>query len=109
MKDKFFFWSLVAIVGAFDFLSGGGSWALEGTQLAVIPPIIAGSLISGGASLLGGLLGGKNQKIEQGPLETPEQSEARRALLDIFKTGSFGDEANKITLGEEIGVPLGNF
>ncbi len=56
-----------------------------------IAPIVLGSLISAGGSIAGSLLGGKKKTQRQVPLEPPEISDARRTLLDIAKTGRFGD------------------
>jgi hypothetical protein len=58
------------------------------------------------ASLAGSLLTkGKKQTQQQVPLETPEQAEARRALLDFSKTGRFGD----FSAGAELGLGYGDF
>ena len=49
----------------------------------------------GGGTALGGYLASRNKgggsDISQIPLETPEQSAARRGLLDFARTGRFGN------------------
>lgn len=68
-------------------------------------PIITASLISGGAGLLGGLLGGKNKDYSQIPLETPEQTRARQMLNNFAQSGVFGD----FTAGQDLGLGLGDY
>ena len=58
-----------------------------------------GSLLGGGGSFFEG------KKITQEPLETPEQSQARKLLLQLAQGGSVGG----FTAGEAFGGPLGNF
>ena len=66
-------------------------------------PIIAGSLITGGAGIVGSLLGKK--KTEQVPLETPEQKAARQSLLNFGLTGKHGG----FEAGAEVPLQYGNF
>jgi hypothetical protein len=71
-----------------------------------VNPLIIASLISGGASLGGALLG-KNGggSVSQVPLEPFEITEARRKLLDFAKTGIFGD----FKAGQELPLGYGDF
>ena len=78
-----------------------GLCAMAGLDLA-IAPIIIGAGIAGAASLGSALINKSgNKKVEQQPLETPEQSAARAKLLEFANSGKFGD----FTAGEQ--VPLG--
>jgi len=104
MRNKIYLGALFLTSLLFDYFHG----TVEGAILA-LDPIITGSLIAGGSSLLGGLLGGKSKSVTQVPLQTPEQAAARQALLDIFRTGRFGEEGSELQLGEDLGLPSGFF
>lgn len=63
-----------------------------------------GSILGGAAGALGGMGGGYDTTSQQ-VMETPEQREARRMLLQYAQTGNFGN----IKAGEDIGIQSGNY
>lgn len=100
--------SIFGLAVLFDSLFG----TLEGVVYAIGPVFgqILGGLISAGGAVGASFLGNKDQTVEQVPLETPEQTEARKILLAFAKQGKLGD----ITAGAEIpgagfGQPLPGF
>lgn len=67
-------------------------------------------IVTGGLSELAGYKGGNPFKTEydtqsQVPLETPEQSAARKMLFDFAKQGKFGN----FEAGQNLGLGLGDF
>lgn len=51
------------------------------------------------------MLKGKEKNMEQVPLETEEQRQARVKLMDFANTGKIGD----FTIGEDLGLGLGDY
>lgn len=66
---------------------------------------IGTAVATGGLSEVPGLLKSKKSTATQVPLETPEQTMARRKLFDYMNTGVFGD----FKAGQEIPIQYGDY
>lgn len=66
--------------------------------------VIAGVAAAAAPALIGSLLG-SGKKVEQVPLETPEQRAARQKLMGFANTGTFGD----FTAGADVPLGYGDF
>lgn len=102
-------WKIISLFVAAAILDHFIPSTAEGASLAIgaLGASLIGSGIVGGSGIISSLLNNKkgSTTVSQVPLQTGEEREAMQLLLELAKTGTFGD----FTAGEKSGLPLGDF